>query len=563
MKLPIISRMFNRMKQSPVAATRALGVTMTPAGIRMDHDIALTYHAVWAAVRCIAETLGVLNMHVFQNLPNGGTKRRSDLKLDALLRRAPNKFMSAMTFREILVGHALTWGNGYAEIEWDQAQRPIALWPILPHQMRPVIIDDELFYEFRSSKGEVYYVERDSIFHLKGFGFDGLMGYDVISYFANTIGHAIAVETFSSSYFGNGTHLSGGLFAKRRLSAEARNSLREEFVAAYSGPRKAFRMGVFEEGLEWKPFGLSPEASKLIESRQVSVEDVARIFRVPQHKIGHLLRSTNNNIEHQGIEYVVDTILPWATRIEQEADTKLLSKALQRDHYTKLNVATLMRGDMKSRYEAYKIGREWGWLNANQIAELEDMNPIGEAGDVYIVPLNYQSIDALLLPPEPPQTSSASQSSPDSSGPDPAELSTRPANRLLIKRTMEKVFRREFAAMKEARKSDDVPKAMATFVESHTKYARENLTPYSEAFMIEFGIDNEADGCVDADMIRMRLGQWFSNFARSRRVAWESIGDTLVENFNDHAKVYVEKEVDAFIGLSIGLCVKYGKGEGK
>lgn len=513
MNIPIVSKLLNRVtRREQRHPTRMLGTNMTPAGIRVDHDVALTYHAVWACVRCIAETIGVLNMHVFQNQANGGTRRRSDLMLDKILRRAPNAYMSAMTLREVMTGHALTRGNAYAEIEWDMADRPVALWPIPPDQMRPVVdANGELWYEYRANNGDRFYIEKESIFHLKGFGFDGLVGYDVISYFADVIGHALAVEKFSSSYFGNGTHLSGGLFSKRRLSAEARNSLREEFIAAYSGPRKAFRMGVFEEGMEWKPFGLSPEASKLIESRQIGVEDVARIFRVPLHKIGYLLRATNNNIEHQGIEYVVDTILPWATRWEQEADAKLLSKALQRDHYTKLNVATLMRGDMKSRYEAYRIGREWGWLNANQIAELEDLEPIGPNGDIYIVPLNYQSLDTLANPPEPEPPPSAPSPEPASSGEarEPSNDAVLKTVRRNIVTALGLVYRRETATMKEAYKADDVNKALDTFVSSHYEYAKDKLTPYISIMWAAL-VGHDHGG------FRSTLNAWCSELAKSR-----------------------------------------------
>lgn len=514
MSKPSMLTRFKNLLKREQRSTRTLGSNMTPAGVRVDHDVAMTYHAVWAAVRCIAETVGVLNMHVFQMQSNGGTKRRSDLQLDRLLRRRPNPWMSAMTFREVLTAHALTWGNGYAEIEWDNADRPIGLWPLAPDRIRPVI-DREgvLWYEYHANSGDRYYIEKESIFHLKGFGFDGMIGYDVISYFVDTIGHALAVEKFSSSYFGNGTHLSGGLFSKRRLSAEARNSLREEFVAAYSGPRKAFRMGVFEEGLEWKPFGLSPEASKLIESRQISVEDVARIFRVPLHKIGHLLRATNNNIEHQGIEYVVDTILPWATRWEQEADSKLLSKAMQKDHYTKLNVATLMRGDMKSRYEAYKIGREWGWLNANQIAELEDLEPIGEAGDIYIVPLNYQSLDTLLNPPEPQEPSPPAAPSPASGAAPAQEPSTESAAAAATKQhladVLERAYRRERAAAKEAFKAEDRGKALDTMEHTHQRYVFDLLKPFVNILWNTL----ETDSTVG---IGVMLGPWCQNLARSR-----------------------------------------------
>lgn len=419
---------FNRAP-SQKESGRTMFRLMTDAGVPVDHDSALTMSAVWACVRVVSQTLGVLNMHVYQSTPGGGKRRREDLRVDQMLRRRPNDQMTAMTFKEVMTAHMLTWGNGYAEIERDLAGRPVNLWPLLPDRTRPVLAENgDVYYEHSIFQGgDRYYLPGKDVFHLKGFGFDGLQGYDVIAYASRSIGAGIAAETFGSSYFGNGTHLSGGLFHPKRLSKEARQGIREEFEKAYQGPRKAFRMGVFEEGVDWKPFGLSPEASQFIETRQFSVEEVARWFGVPLHKIGHLLRSTNNNIEHQGIEYVVDTVLPIAVRWEQEADAKLLTTGLRNDHYCKLNVATLMRGDMKSRYDAYKIGREWGWLNANQICELEDLDPIGEIGDVYLVPLNFQNAEALLDPPEPPAPQPSAAPSETSEEPEDAEDDPAPA----------------------------------------------------------------------------------------------------------------------------------------
>lgn len=396
----------------------------TDAGVPIDHDNAMCVSAVWACVRVIAQTIGVLSMHAYQSKPNGGKTRRTDLRIDQMMRRNPNAYMTAMTLRETMTAHVLTWGNAYAEIERDLAGRPIAMWILLPDRTYPILANDgSLWYETSNARGgERYVLPAADVFHLKGFGFDGLVGYDVIAYAARSIGAATAAETFASSFFANGTQLSGGLFHPKRLSKEAKQGIREEFERTYKGSRNAFRMAIFEEGVDWKQFGLSPEAAQFLETRQFSVEDVARWFGVPLHKVGHLLRATNNNIEHQGIEFVVDTILPMAVRWEQEADSKLLTAGLRNDHFWKLNVATLMRGDMASRYAAYEKGRLNGWLNANQICELEDLDPIGPAGDVYIVPLNYQNADRLLDPPAPPPAPAPAPGAtpPDPNAPDPA-----------------------------------------------------------------------------------------------------------------------------------------------
>jgi len=490
-----------------------------PAGIHVDHDIAMTYSAVWACVKVIAETIGVLGWHVFERTGTGKTKR-TDLWLDTMLDSYPNPEMTAQTFRETLTAHCALWGNGYAEIVRDGAGRPNQLWPLLPDRVFPRRDQSgQLYYEYRvgglsgNSNGQtIVPLEAANVLHVKGLGYDGVVGYDVIAYQAMAIGMGIANERYASAFFKNGAHLSFGLVAEKQLDKEARASLRTAFEEAYSGgPGQAFKVAVFDNGVKPQQFSVSPEASQLVENRKFAVTDIARIFRVPPHMIADLEKSAFANIEQQSIDFVMHTILPWATRWEQEANAKLLGPRFTKG-YTKLNLGTLMRGDQKTRYEAYKIGREWGWLNANEIREWEHMDPIpGDAGTAYIVPLNYQLADEIGQQPEPapgapPKPNGDAPGNADQGEPAPkqgAKAQRAPGEALgpVLAQAAERIQSREWHALsKRAEKLRGDPRRFRDELEPwltiHSDYIEDQLRPV----FLALGLD-EAQALAAADAV--------------------------------------------------------------
>ena len=387
----LLTRILNRILPGRQPSSRKIAINQAPAGAYVNNEIALTHTAVWCAVKLLAETIGVLNFKLLEPQANGVNLDIKTGKIYDLLNIAPNPLMSAATFRETLTAHVAGWGNGYAEIERDIRGHAVALWPLMPDRTKPILDDaGALWYEVTEQNGVKTYLPAADVFHIHAFGFDGLMGYDPISYHAQAISQGLAVEQHTSDFFRNGTHLNGALISKNKLDAAARKDIRDAYNDAYKGNGKAYRMAVFGNDLEWQPFSISPEASQLLESRKYKVSDIARIFRVPNHLLGDLEKATFSNIESQGIEFVQYTILPWAVRWESEVNLKLLRNGTPKRR-AKMNLNVLMRGDVKSRFEAYKIGREWGWLSANDIRGLEDLNPIpGIAGTAYILPLNYQ-----------------------------------------------------------------------------------------------------------------------------------------------------------------------------
>ena len=376
------------------------------AGVNVTHETALTYSAFWAGVRVIAETMGTLPCGYFE--VNDGTRvKLRDDPIARLLRR-PNPEMTAMTLKEIVTAHCCSWGNGYLEIERDRRGTPIALWPLLPDRTRPWRDANGVLWYLYQMDGEDWPIPAKDVVHIKGLGFDGLVGYDVVSFHAMTLGVGIAAQEYTGGFFGNGAHISGALVHPEELGEKARENIRRDMERVYGGPGNAFKLLILEEGLEYKSLSVAPVAAQLIEQRKFNVTDTTRVLRLQPHKIGDMEKATFSNIEHQNIEFKQDTMTPWAVKWESELEVKLIPENLRDSREIRFNMNALARGDQKSRYEAYKIGREWGWLNANGILELEDMDPIpGAAGEMYIVPLNFQRAD--LLAAQTPEDDSATE----------------------------------------------------------------------------------------------------------------------------------------------------------
>lgn len=368
------------------------GLAPSAAGVFVTPDTALTLGAVWACVRLISETVALLPWGVYQ----GDGRSRSikpEHEVHPLLRRWPNAYTNAMDFRTTLQAHVLLYGNGYAEIERNAMGEVTALHIIAPTAVTPQIENNRLIYKISTPDSGLKTLPPERIFHLKGLGFDGVQGYPVTRMAREAMGLGMAMEKFGGSFFGNGAHLGHIFTANFDMRDEQRQKFIDDMKNTHGGAHNAYKNTVLPKGMDVKPLSIPPEDAQFLESRQFQVTEIARWYRVPPHKIGDLSRSTNNNIEHQSIEFVTDTILPWVLRWEQEADTKLFTAQEKQDGYfSKMIVNGLLRGDVKSRGEYYKTMVMMGAMSPNDVRELEDMNPI-EGGDRYMVPLNMVSLD--------------------------------------------------------------------------------------------------------------------------------------------------------------------------
>lgn len=383
----------------------------TLAGVYVTPDRALQNPVVWACVRYLSQTVAGLPWHVMRETSAGTWERMPGSRIDWLLYGEPNPEWTPFAWRETMMRWALLWGNAYAEIERDTVGRPIALWPI--HPERVAAQRDEtgaLVYEVDNGSAGKAPVPRADMFHVRGMG-DGPVGLSVIDYAAQSIGWAQATEAFGAGYFGKGANPSGVVTMKKQMDTAGFKRLRSEFRQLYTGAR-AERTMILDNDMDWKPISIEPDKSQFVETMQHQVDVICRWFGVPPHKVAHLLRATFSNIEHQSIEVVVDSIMPWVKRLEEEADAKLFG-ARRGFMRTKMNLNALMRGDAKARGEYYQYMRNMGVFSANDILGLEDMNPIGEEGNVRVMQSQYMPLEVIAAQKAPAASEPATPAPPD------------------------------------------------------------------------------------------------------------------------------------------------------
>ncbi len=372
----------------------ALGARKTKSGLRINEKTALEISAVWDCVRVVSEDLASLPLIVYKRMDPRGKERLASHPLYKLLHDAPNPWMTSMVFRETLQQHLLLWGNAYAEIVVDGNNRAKQLWPLRPDRVTPKLnAGGELVYEVRNDAGEAVALRAWEVLHIPGLGFDGLVGYSPIRMARESMGLAKAEEEFGSAFFGNGAWFGGFLEHPGKLGPEAHERLKKSVKEQHQGVDRAWELGILEEGMKYHDMGVPPKDAQFLDGRKFQVEEICRWFRVPPHKVGHLERSTFNNIEQENIHYVIGTLRPWAVRWEQEIKRKLMTAPTDAEIFAEHLVDGLLRGDFKTRMEGYVRGRQWGWLSADDVRELENMNPLPDGqGESYLVPLNM--IDA-------------------------------------------------------------------------------------------------------------------------------------------------------------------------
>lgn len=370
-------------------------------GLDVNQDNSLTYSAVWACVKVISEDLASLPLFVYKR--SGESKEKyTDHPLYYLLHDAPNDEMTAMQFRECLQSHLLTWGNAYAEIQRNLRGQPVALWPLNPGNMTVKRSEsNELIYEYITTGvgSETKIFAKEDIFHIAGLSYNGLVGYSPISYHREAIGCGLSAQEWQASNFRTGGRLQLAIThpAPKAPAPENRKQFRDEIRKEYGG-NKGQTIAVLWEGMKAEKLSMSMEDAQFIESRKFNRTEICSIFRVPPHKIMDLERATFSNIEQQSLSYVVDAIRPWAVRWEQAINARLLNGS--GIFFAEHAMEGLLRGDIASRYAAYALGRQWGFLSVNEIRSLENMNPLpADQGDIYMQPLNMVELGE--EPPEP------------------------------------------------------------------------------------------------------------------------------------------------------------------
>jgi HK97 family phage portal protein len=366
----------------------------TTSGKAVNERSAMQMTAVYACVRILSEAIASLPLHVYRYNDAGSKEKALAHPLYGILHDEPNPEMSAFSFRETLMTHLLLWGNGYAQVIRNGRGEVVALYPLMPDRMN---VDRDaqgnIFYEYTRADGDVRSMVGKStvrlapsdVLHIPGLGFDGLVGYSPIAMAKNAIGMGLACDEYGASFYQNGAQ-PGGVLEHPGVVKDPKR-VRESWNAIYQGSANAHRVAVLEEGMAYKPISISPEQAQFLETRKFQIDEIARIFRVPPHMVGDLEKSSFSNIEQQSLEFVKYTLAPWITRWEQAIYRALLSQAEKERFFVRFNVEGLLRGDYQSRMTGYSIARQNGWMSANDIRELENLDriPAEDGGDLFLI----------------------------------------------------------------------------------------------------------------------------------------------------------------------------------
>lgn len=387
---------------SPADLARELrGGVRALTGHRITTDSAMRASAVFACVKVISEDIAAMPLNVYEQLKTGGRRFVPDHRLYHVLSENPNEWQTSMEYREMQQMFLLLRGNSYALRSTVRGQLD-ELLPFHPDHVTPRLANDgRLVYEVQPPRGgpSIIYEAKD-IHHQRGLSSNGYTGMSVIDYARNAVGLAEAQEGFGAEAFRDGGVNRVALKHPKELSEGAGTRLRNSWMDIYGGPGRYAKPAVLEEGMDVVKIGLSAADMQFLDGRQFQLEDIARFFRVGPHKIGHLARATNNNVEQMALDHVTSTLLPWCVRWEQRLKKDFLTQPGDSRFFFKHVIDAHLRGDPLKRFQTHQISLQYGIKSINEVREQEDLNPI-DAGDEHYRPLNLEPVDAPETPGAP------------------------------------------------------------------------------------------------------------------------------------------------------------------
>lgn len=445
--------------------------TKSSSGVKVTAKRALGYAPVWRGINLLSNGVAKLPIDLF--LDQGETREKAKSHpAYKLLRRRPNSFITALTLKKTLTYHAVFYGNGYAAIIRDGRNIPLELAILDPSNTFPVIVDAEVWY-VTNIRGERRKIPAADVLHIKGLSHDGLIGYSVIEVMKDALGLGIASRDFAAKFFSQGANASGILMIPGHLKPEAIRQAIKDFEQIASGVKNSHKVGLLQDGVKWQPMSIDPQKSMLIDVQEHEVRTVANILGIPPHKLGDSTRTSYSSLEQENQSWLEESLDPWLCQWEDEANTKLLTEEEQEDLFWEFNRAALLKTDLITRYRAYAVGRQWGWISANDVRHKENMSPI-EGGDVYLSPGNMTPVENLgEEPPDPTQIE----------GPD-ADADA--ARHQLIEAIMDRVERLDAVEQKQLLRAAITGKNFIEFVdeffESHRDKLRDALTPLVRVF---------------------------------------------------------------------------------
>ncbi|QIC06079.1 phage portal protein [Brevibacillus sp. 7WMA2] len=373
-----------------------LGGSTTYSGERVTGDTALLNSNVYTCASILGGDIGKLPIQIFTRKGNRIERDRNH-SVTSLLGIRPNPYMNAYTFKELLQVHVMLWGNAYALIDWGWNGRLEALWPLNP-SVTEVTTDPntgEVWYTTTLPNGEQRKIPWFDVLHLEAISKTGLKGISPISVIREKIGIQQASDKFIGTFYANGTTSRGILKVPDILQPEAKDRTREEWQKLNTGLNNAHKVAILDGGLDYQSLGMPLKDAEFIETQKFGIGEIAKIYKIPPHKLGQLDRATFSNIEHQSIEYVKNTLQPIITNWEQEIDYKLFTSKERKQYYSKFNVESELRGDCQSRAQYYKDMVSISAITFKEVREKENQNGYGEIGDRPINPLNMTWLDQL------------------------------------------------------------------------------------------------------------------------------------------------------------------------
>ncbi len=363
------------------------------AGVPVTVYLAEGLSVVTACATVISETAGMLPLHLYRKMPDGSRICEHNHPLAMLLADGPNDWQTTPEFIEMMTAHCVLRGNAYAGIQRDNRGAITGLYPFHPDLVSPVWIPSTGRYAYDVSlrQGGTRRYLPEELLHLKDRTDDGFIGKSRLARARESFGSAIATERYAASTFKNGASMSGILTHPEAIGEEAATRLKKDFQHTYSGSEKAGAVAVLEEGLKWQQISVSPDDAQMLESRKFTTLQLARIYRVPPPIIGDLDSARGNSIVEIGRWFYSQTMMPWLNKWEKLIVRSLLSTAERRNYEVEFDCDLLLRGDMLTRFQAYRIAREIGVYNANELRQFEKANPRKDPeGDEYFAPANMQ-----------------------------------------------------------------------------------------------------------------------------------------------------------------------------
>lgn len=360
---------------------------MAVSGVNINATTAIRYAVFFSCIKVLSEDVGKLPLKLYKERPDRGADIARGHKVHRLISRRPNDYMTASEFWEMCVAHMIMRGNffAYKNVVGGEV---VELLPLSPGSVRPKLREDwTLVYDVTFANGTRDILTQDQIFHVRSLSLDGVNGLGALEYARESLGLGVAAERHGAKLFVNGANPGGALQTDGILTDEVFKRVKDSWNEKHQGLDNSHKVAILEGGLKWVSVTMTNVDAQWLENRKHTDNQICGMLRVPPHKVAILDRSTNNNIEHQSLDYVNDGLMPILNRIEQRIRISLLNEKDEDSHYAKFNVAALLRGDMKARSQYYKDMVFIGSYSPNDVLELEDRNP-REGGDIYLTPSN-------------------------------------------------------------------------------------------------------------------------------------------------------------------------------